>query len=584
MASPTSKFHDPVAEAATVAAQLKDGNPANGEADVVVLLAHEGAAASTTSAADLEADPVFGPFVDLPADVDVIFSGHTHQEYALAVAKPGGGTRPVVQTGDYGEKLGKVTLTLDPTTKDVTGSTQELVEVVGYPANAAVAQIVATAKTNAATLGQEVIGSITADIKRDPNRATESVGANFIADVQLAGTKDAGRGGAQIALMNPGGVRNDFLFAPDGKVTYSEAFDVQSFSNDVFTKSYTGAQLKQVLEEQWQPAGAARPILALGVSKGFTFSYDPAAAQGSHIVASTMKLNGVTIDPAATYRVTINSFLATGGDNFTTLGGGTNQTTPGDNDLTMLVDYFRANSPVTADTAKRTTVYVPPSSTGYEPFASWTALVTKQYQDLLGRAPNSLELYVWVTRLSATTPTYTPGDLVAAILPFDVNATSSKVLRLYDGLLHKAPTDYWYATWISRLNGGASLAATANEFLKSPNPYKGLGNTPFVDALYRDIIRKPADPALRAGWIAKLNNGKANRGDVAAAFLESAGSKVASTPELKGFAVHLRMLGRMPTATEYGALRTGSRAGTLTVKALAEAVLASEEYAQRIAG
>ncbi|CAN5524746.1 hypothetical protein BH10ACT1_BH10ACT1_07230 [soil metagenome] len=350
------EFHDPVAEAAAVAAQLKDGSQTNGEADIVVLLAHEGAANSTTSVADLENDPVFGEFVDLPDTVDAIFSGHTHQGYALEVPTPGGGTRPVVQTGEYGKNLAKVTLTVDTADMTVTDSTAALVPVTDItPVNADVKAIVDAAKTNSALLGAEVIGSITADIKRDPNRATESDAANFIADVQLDGTKDAGRGGAQIALMNPGGVRTDFLYAPNGEITYSEAFDVQSFSNDVFTKTFTGAEIKAVLEQQWQPAGATRPVLALGISKGLTFSYNPLATQGNRVIASTLKLNGTTLDPAGEYRVTMNSFLASGGDNFTVLAGGTNRTTPGDNDLTMLVDYFRANSPVTADTVKRTT-------------------------------------------------------------------------------------------------------------------------------------------------------------------------------------------------------------------------------------
>ncbi|MDQ3790081.1 MAG: ExeM/NucH family extracellular endonuclease, partial [Actinomycetota bacterium] len=358
-------FRDPVAEADAVAGQLKDGDEGNGEADVVVLLAHEGAATENIgSAEDLQNDPVFGDFTRASADIDAILSGHTHQPYAFQIPVPGTDrTRPVLQAEDYGVKLGKVTLSIDPATKTVVSSNAELLNVTGAPSNPEVADLVARAKANAAELGKQPLGKITADIKRAysstgaEDRGSESVLGNFIADVQLAGTKDQGRGGAQIAFMNPGGLRADLLYAPDGVVTYAEAFAVQPFANDVVTKTYTGAQIKQVLEEQWQPAGASRPKLHLGVSSGFRYMYLPDNPAGQRITG--MWLNDEPIDPAGTYRVTVNSFLAAGGDNFKTLAGGTNPATTGDNDLTMLTAYIGANSPITADTAPRSSVGQP---------------------------------------------------------------------------------------------------------------------------------------------------------------------------------------------------------------------------------
>ncbi|MEU8259192.1 bifunctional UDP-sugar hydrolase/5'-nucleotidase [Micromonospora sp. NPDC048999] len=354
-------FRDPVAEANLVARQLKDGNPDNGEADVVVLLAHEGAATENIASAEaLANDPVFGKFTRVDANIDAIFSGHTHQPYAFMMPVPGTSKlRPVVQAEDYGVKLGKVNLTFDPSTKSVTAADAKLLDVVGAPQDPKVADIVAAAKVKATELGKQKLGSITANITRaytngNEDRGKESALGNFIADVQLAGTKDAGRGGAQIAFMNAGGLRSDLLYGADGTVTYSDAFAVQPFSNDVVTKGYTGAQIKQVLEEQWQPEGASRPVLWLGVSKGFSYTYNPEAAKGSRI--TSVKLNGTPLNPSGTYRVTMNSFLAAGGDNFTTLGGGTNPMTTGDNDLTMLVSYLAANSPVTADTQPRSAI------------------------------------------------------------------------------------------------------------------------------------------------------------------------------------------------------------------------------------
>jgi 5'-nucleotidase len=358
-------FRDPVTEAEGVAAQLKDGDEGNGEADVVVLLAHEGAATENIgSAEDLQNDPVFGDFTRASADIDAILSGHTHQPYAFEIPVPGTDrTRPVIQAEDYGTKLGKATLSIDPATKTVIASDAALLDVTGAPSDPEVAALVAQAKANSEELGKQPLGSITADIKRAysatgaEDRGSESVLGNLVADVQLAGTKDAGRGGAQIAFMNPGGLRADLVHAPDGVVTYSEAFSVQPFANDVVTKSFTGAEIKQVLEEQWQPAGASRPKLHLGVSSGFRYMYLPDNPAGQRITG--MWLNDVPIDPATTYRVTVNSFLAAGGDNFSTLADGTNPATTGDNDLTMLTAYLGANSPVTADTAPRSSIGQP---------------------------------------------------------------------------------------------------------------------------------------------------------------------------------------------------------------------------------
>ncbi|BBH65897.1 multifunctional nuclease/2',3'-cyclic-nucleotide 2'-phosphodiesterase/5'-nucleotidase/3'-nucleotidase [Actinoplanes sp. OR16] len=358
------EFRDPIAETNTLAAQLSDGNEANGEADVLVLLAHEGAATENIATAEaLANDPVFGDFTKVSAEIDAIFSGHTHQPYAFQVPVPGTDkTRPVIQAEDYGLRLGKAVLTYDPATKSVTGSTAELLNVTGYPSNQAVADIVTKAKATATELGKAELGKITGDIKRAftaagaEDRGAESVLGNFIADVQLDQTKDAGRGGAQIAVMNPGGLRADLLYGTDGGVTtYSEAFAVQPFSNDVVTRTLTGEQIRKALEEQWQPAGASRPVLHLGVSKGLTYSYDDSKPRYSKIIPSTLKLNGVVIDPAGKYRVTSNSFLASGGDNFPSLVSTENVVTTGDNDLTMLVNYFAKYTPITADTTFRST-------------------------------------------------------------------------------------------------------------------------------------------------------------------------------------------------------------------------------------
>jgi 5'-nucleotidase len=151
-----------------------------------------------------------------------------------------------------------------------------------------------------------------------------------------------------IAFMNPGGLRADLA---GGEVTYREAADVQPFANTLVTLNLTGEQVKAVLEEQWQPAGASRPFLKLGVNKELTYTYDPTAAQGSHI--TEIFLGGEPLVLTDTYSVGANSFLAAGGDNFFTLAKGTAKADSGKIDLESMVDYFDVFGTITPDVKQR---------------------------------------------------------------------------------------------------------------------------------------------------------------------------------------------------------------------------------------
>ena len=196
-----------------------------------------------------------------------------------------------------------------------------------------------------------MIGSITADILRAPNTAGESALGDVIADSQLAATTPLELGGAQVAFMNPGGIRADLIYAAsgaegDGNVTYEEAFTVQPFGNSLVTMTVTGEQIDRLLEEQFCGGNAAAPRV-LQPSVGFTYTYTAAAvgaadcATADAVDASTIAIGGVTVDPATTYRITVNSFLATGGDNFAVLNGGTDRL-GGAVDLDALEDYLTA--------------------------------------------------------------------------------------------------------------------------------------------------------------------------------------------------------------------------------------------------
>ena len=193
----------------------------------------------------------------------------------------------------------------------------------------------------AGPLASRPAGSVTASLSRQPNDAGESVLGNIVADAHLAATSDA-RGGAVIAFTNPGGIRSGIAMLPDGKVSYGEVFASQPFRNQLVTVTLTGAQIKQVLEQQW--IDPARPRV-LQVSRDFSYVWDHAAPRGHRIKAEEMRLRGVPIDPEKSYRVTLNSFLAVGGDGFTVFKEGTDPHVGG-YDVDALDAYFRANSPL----------------------------------------------------------------------------------------------------------------------------------------------------------------------------------------------------------------------------------------------
>ncbi|MBA4864617.1 5'-nucleotidase C-terminal domain-containing protein [Streptomyces sp. PSKA54] len=220
--------------------------------------------------------------------------------------------------------------------------------------------VIAKWKELSAPLANRVVGRITGDIIRSETRDAESDLANLVADAQLAATSADDRGGAQIALMNPGGVRADLTYASSsggegpGEITYAEAFAVQPFAGSLVSLDLTGAQIEQILKEQFNDSGTRAPTLMLGVSKGLTYSFSRSAPVGDRIDPASVKLNGEVLKPDATYRVTANTFLAAGGDGFTTFAKGTDLVGGGD-DIDALTDYLTTNSPVAPPGTDRVT-------------------------------------------------------------------------------------------------------------------------------------------------------------------------------------------------------------------------------------
>ena len=332
--------------------------------DLIVMLVHEGAPTTDCSAIGaLGSDTDFGSIVrDVDSSVDAIMSGHTHLAYdcMLPSAEAPAQLRPVVSAGQYGFNLNRLTFTVDAggTVPPVLASS-ELVNVARtedpFEPNAAVADIVQAAVDVAAELGAEPLGEIAGPFTRarrangtDENRGAESTMGHLVAEAQRWAAN------TEIGFINPGGLRADILGLAEGgypaTVTYKQAADAQNFANTLVKMQLTGAQLKQLLEEQWQPDGASRPFLHLGASDGFEWSYDPTAARGEHITG--LWLDGEEIDPAASYSVVANSFLAAGGDNFTTFAEGANPADTGQVDLESMVQYldeFASASPLAVD-------------------------------------------------------------------------------------------------------------------------------------------------------------------------------------------------------------------------------------------
>lgn len=326
-------------------------------ADAVVMLVHEGAA-TTTCATNMDTGTAWGTIVaGVEDDVDVVISGHTHLAYNCVSPVEG---IPVVSAGQYGANFNALNLSVDTSahTATVTSSTVVAASSVTVTDATAIAtrdqvtSIVNSAVSTADSLGAQVLGKLAGPFYRaklstgSENRGGESTLGNLVAEVQRWATSDATSGGAEIAFMNPGGLRQDMLglntAGYPADLTYKQAAVVQPFANTLVNMDLLGSSIKKVLEQQWQRDSSnnvpSRPFLRLGTSKGFTYTFDASRPEGDRITG--MWLDGTPIDEDGTYSVTVNSFLSTGGDNFRAFNDGTNKRDTGKIDLSVMVDYL----------------------------------------------------------------------------------------------------------------------------------------------------------------------------------------------------------------------------------------------------
>lgn len=364
------RFEDEAATANALIPQLK----AQG-ADVIAVVIHEGgsttAGVQETSCAGLSGDIV--PILErLDPAVDVVVSGHTHQAYVCDYARVNP-ARPFLLTsaGQYGTLLTDIQLRVDTRTRRVVRKTARNVIVQGeaftgsqghvpmtsavpsFPADPAVQKIVDTYRAAAIPLAQRPVGQAVSALRRVLTPSLESALGNLVADAQLHATRAPEQGGAQLSFMNPGGLRADLVPDVQGLVRYGQLFAVQPFGNQLVVKTFTGAQIRAVLEQQFASGSntVQRPRV-LSVSSGFAYQFDLSRPAGERV--SQMVLQGAALRDDMPVRVVMSSYLDSGGDNFTVLTEGRDRLVGG-LDLDALEAYFRTQSPAAVPATNRIT-------------------------------------------------------------------------------------------------------------------------------------------------------------------------------------------------------------------------------------
>lgn len=334
-----------------------------------VLVIHEGGFQSSPAALNgcngsLAGSPIADIASRLDPAIKVIVSAHTHAEYRCTISS-GGVTRLITSASSFGRVLSDITLTInDKSGNLVTASADNI--IVGNALNAPgtgvirqpdtskedpqVQAVVNQYVTASAPLANQVIGKIQGDLTRTGSPQGESALGDVIADAQLAATAPANLGDADIAFMNPGGIRANLLVSDIssggealGEVTYGEAFTVQPFGNSLVTKTMTGAMIRSLLEQQFPGCGGAMSVRILQISSTFSYEQDPAATTCAGKIGDIW-VNEILVAPGGSLRVTMNNFLATGGDGFTVFNQGTNAL-GGAQDIDAFVAYFAANEP-----------------------------------------------------------------------------------------------------------------------------------------------------------------------------------------------------------------------------------------------
>jgi 5'-nucleotidase len=306
-------------------------------AKVFIVLIHEGGhtdeAFDKTDCTDLK-----GPIVDITRHLDpairLVISGHSHTGYLCKVDG-----RVVTQADAMGHLLSRIRMTVDP----VSGRVEDInvrnvvMDPAAFTPDARLASYLADVRARSDAQLAKPVGKIAvATLARKENEDGESALGDLIADAAVAATQAQG---AQIGFMNPGGIRRDLDSGADGVVSYGQAQAVLPFGNTLVVQDLTGAQLRAVLEQQWDRPGDGKYMLQ--VSRGLSYRWDSTQPKGARLVPGSVRVNGAPLSDTKVYRVVANNFLADGGDNFPALGKGANKVDTGVRDLDALIAYMK---------------------------------------------------------------------------------------------------------------------------------------------------------------------------------------------------------------------------------------------------
>ncbi|MEZ0446600.1 bifunctional metallophosphatase/5'-nucleotidase [Cellulomonas sp. ICMP 17802] len=350
-------FLDEVTTANTYAKQLQR----QGVQSIVVLLHQGGTPASGAYNYDCNAGGALGltgaivPIAQqISPAVDLIVTGHTHTAYTCNIPDPKGQPRMVTSGSSFGRLFTDIELKYDPRTNDIVRSsvvatnTPVTRDVAAAPAET---EIISRYTGFLGPIASQVVGYIGGTIQGRGCTPTvcaasgETPAGDLIADAQLEGMNvdPLNPAGADFAIMNPGGIRGDFNCVPATSPcaqTYEQAFTVQPFTNIMNVVQMSGADVLTMFGQQWTTQNGSNKILQVSANVSEVIRATGATNENRLVSVS---VDGVPVDPAATYRVAMNEFLGGGGDNFVAIRNGT-KVFVGKSDLDVLIAYLGAHS------------------------------------------------------------------------------------------------------------------------------------------------------------------------------------------------------------------------------------------------
>jgi 5'-nucleotidase len=311
-------------------------------ATAFVVLLHEGGTAKEAFDQP-DCSTLAGPVVDIVKKLDpairLVISAHSHFGYLCRVDG-----RLVTQAGSAGHLLTRITLHVDPATRQVAGvdARNVVMDPAVFAPDAPLAAYLDEVEQRSAAVLNRTVARIAGPVDMRQNGAGEAPLGGLVADAMLAATRAQG---AVLAMVNLGGIRRELETRPGGAVSFAQAQAVLPFGDHLVTMDLTGAQLYAILEQQWDRPADDHPNV-LQLSQGAAYRWNPGQAPGRRVLPGSLQLNGVPVDMGKTYRVVTNDYLAEGGSNFPAFKLGTARTDTRIADLDAFIAYLAAHPQV----------------------------------------------------------------------------------------------------------------------------------------------------------------------------------------------------------------------------------------------